>query len=180
MTTDYAQLKTDIETWLQQHDVKHSIRFIGDACPMFCADKGKSGIGTFPRETHIHGQHYQLTLERQRGTYRKLIVVDYWNSYHDAMISKGMVENRFAKVVADQIRRATWDERKAAKVHAADVLGCCEMFAPSSFEDWCSDFGYDSDSRKAESIYRAVQEQAEDFQRMFTSEELTELSEKLH
>jgi hypothetical protein len=30
----------------------------------------------------------------------------------------------------------------------------------STFEDWADDFGYDADSRKAESIYRACQENA--------------------
>lgn len=29
-----------------------------------------------------------------------------------------------------------------------------------TFEDWCSEYGYDTDSRKAEAIYRAVGEQA--------------------
>ena len=40
---------------------------------------------------------------------------------------------------------------------AADVLSCLCLDATSAdrntFEDWCSDLGYDSDSRKAEKIY---------------------------
>jgi hypothetical protein len=45
---------------------------------------------------------------------------------------------------------------------AADVLSCLCLDATSAdrvtFEDWCSDFGYDTDSRKAEKIYLACVE----------------------
>lgn len=42
---------------------------------------------------------------------------------------------------------------------SADVLSCLLMDATSidnygTFEDWCSDFGYDTDSRKVEKIYK--------------------------
>ncbi len=41
---------------------------------------------------------------------------------------------------------------------AADVLDCLASDASGaeqSFEDWCSDYGYDTDSRKAEKTYKA-------------------------
>lgn len=37
-----------------------------------------------------------------------------------------------------------------------DILACLTKSDPGSFEDFCSDFGYDSDSRKAYHIYEAV------------------------
>lgn len=37
-----------------------------------------------------------------------------------------------------------------------DVLACLTKSNPGSFENFCSDFGYNSDSRKAERIYNAV------------------------
>jgi hypothetical protein len=43
---------------------------------------------------------------------------------------------------------------------AADVLSClCSdaSAAGQSFEDWCSDLGYDADSRKAEATYKACE-----------------------
>lgn len=48
---------------------------------------------------------------------------------------------------------------------AADVLDCLASDAASvdsarSFEDWCSDIGYDTDSRKAERTYKACERQA--------------------
>lgn len=37
----------------------------------------------------------------------------------------------------------------------------CSSVEWSSFEEWCSDFDYDSDSRKAEKLYNTCRKQAE-------------------
>jgi hypothetical protein len=47
----------------------------------------------------------------------------------------------------------------------ADVLDCLASDSASienarSFEDWCSEFGYDEDSRKAEKMFKACERQA--------------------
>lgn len=52
----------------------------------------------------------------------------------------------------------------------ADVLNCLVSDAQSydnanDFEDWCSEYGYDTDSRKAERTWRAVKKQAEQLKR---------------
>lgn len=47
--------------------------------------------------------------------------------------------------------------------NAADVLECLQSDSDvlgNDFEGWCSDLGYDSDSRKAEQIYRETDKQA--------------------
>lgn len=48
---------------------------------------------------------------------------------------------------------------------AADVLDCLAMDAcgfenARSFDDWCAEYGYDTDSRKAERIYNIIARQA--------------------
>lgn len=52
----------------------------------------------------------------------------------------------------------------------ANVLSCLMSDASSgesgSFEAFCSEFGYDTDSRRAEATYRACQESAEAMRRM--------------
>ncbi len=42
--------------------------------------------------------------------------------------------------------------------------------ADESFEDWCAELGYDSDSRKAEAIYKAVKRQTEKLRRFLGAE----------
>lgn len=52
-----------------------------------------------------------------------------------------------------------WDREPTV----ADVLECMQSDisgSDESFENWCANLGYDSDSRKAEKIYKAVQSQS--------------------
>jgi hypothetical protein len=50
---------------------------------------------------------------------------------------------------------------------AYDVLACLTKYDPYSFENFCADFGYDLDSRKAEKTFKMVQKEFENVQRLF-------------
>lgn len=72
--------------------------------------------------------------------------------------------------------------RKPQAPHAADVLHSLLMDSDAvgqSFESWCSEYGYDSDSRKAEAIYHACQANADKLARVIKPETLRELREAL-
>ena len=61
---------------------------------------------------------------------------------------------------------------------AADVIDCLASDAAGfenarSFEDWAGDYGYDTDSRKAEKIYKVIERQAAQLKR-FLGDELYE------
>jgi hypothetical protein len=58
-----------------------------------------------------------------------------------------------------------------------DVLACITKYDPYSFEDFCADFGYDSDSRQAEKIYNSVCKEWDNVQQLFTSEQIEQLQE---
>jgi hypothetical protein len=63
---------------------------------------------------------------------------------------------------------------------AADVLDCLASDAAgvenaTSFDDWASDYGYDTDSRKAERIYKACKRNAEDLYSLLGGEAYNEL-----
>ena len=60
---------------------------------------------------------------------------------------------------------------------AYDVLACLTHYDPETFEDFCGNFGYDVDSRKAEKTYFAVQKEWNDLSRLYTEEELDLLRE---
>jgi hypothetical protein len=50
-----------------------------------------------------------------------------------------------------------------------DVLNCLAMDASalqSSFEEWCGEYGYDVDSRKAEKIFRICRRQGQSLLRI--------------
>lgn len=58
-----------------------------------------------------------------------------------------------------------------------DVLTCLTQSDPYTFEDFCGNYGYDTDSRKAEKIYHAVVKEWKSVERLFGDilEELQEI-----
>lgn len=61
--------------------------------------------------------------------------------------------------------------------NAYDVLSCLTKSDPGSFENFCGEFGYDGDSRKAESIYKAVCKEWKQVSSMWTAEEIEKMQE---
>ena len=60
---------------------------------------------------------------------------------------------------------------------AYDLLTCLTKYDPGTFEDFCADFGYNEDSRRAEKTYKAVKREWAKVSRFFTAGELAELQE---
>lgn len=188
------------EKFLTAHNLTFRAVYVGEDCPSFCEDAAK-GItlipGTFPRKNHIHGSHWRLTIS---GKDRGHLTVDFWDSYRDAELRalgtdayrRGDTAFKFDKakklsasfdvlkvepVYAHLAGQQVGIPNSAPKPTAYDMLACVEKSDPGTFEDFASNFGYDEDSRKAESIYRAVVKQWRETSRFFTSEELTEAQE---
>jgi hypothetical protein len=61
---------------------------------------------------------------------------------------------------------------------AYDVLSCVQKYDAGTFSDFCGEFGYDTDSRKAEKTYFAVQDEFSGINRIFGDviEELQEIN----
>jgi len=60
---------------------------------------------------------------------------------------------------------------------AYDVLTCLTKSDPGTFENFCDDFGYDTDSRSAEKTYKAVVNEWQNIQALFTDAEIEQLQE---
>ena len=58
-----------------------------------------------------------------------------------------------------------------------DILSCLTKCDPGTFEDFCGDFGYDTDSRKTEKTYFAVQKEYQNLRGMFSEAELEAMGE---
>lgn len=98
-------------------------------------------------EKHVHGYKYLVKLHRGTRTYS----FDYWNSLND--------------------------KQKKIQPCSYDVLSCLSFTCPDTFKDFCSEYGYDEDSRKAETTFCAVQHQAKMLQTLFNDTELEMLGE---
>jgi hypothetical protein len=58
-----------------------------------------------------------------------------------------------------------------------DVLACLTKHDPGTFEDFCFDFGYDTDSKKAEKTYNAVKDEYSSVCYLFSTDEIEEMQE---
>lgn len=183
-----------VDVFLSDRDIHFSTLLIGDDCPRHCENRNDPGIGTFPRKDHVHGQHWRVTFARGdneaslfgRPVWRDVgqFVVDYWDSYHDA-------EYRWLRVhwrecMSELVLRrhgVNPDRIIQPKLHdyrhpsAYDVLSCVEKHDPGPFENWCADIGYDTDSRRAEAIHRAVVDEFKRLALFFTVDEIETLRE---
>jgi len=60
---------------------------------------------------------------------------------------------------------------------AYDILACLEGHSPGVFEDFCCEYGYSTDSRKAEATWKACVEQYLELEAMYSEDERQALSE---
>lgn len=61
---------------------------------------------------------------------------------------------------------ALFFKHRGKKPTMYDVIAGIQRQDPGTFEQFCGDFGYDTDSRKALQTYFAVQQEAADFRRL--------------
>lgn len=60
---------------------------------------------------------------------------------------------------------------------AYTLLACLQKYDPGSLENFCSDFGYALDSKKAEAAYQAVKNEYLHMAALFSAEEMEQLAE---
>lgn len=72
------------------------------------------------------------------------------------------------------IKNSGAGKRKSPTLY--DVIGCIQKYDVGSFADFCSEFGYDEDSKKAEKIYNAVCDEYMNVSRLFNDSEIEILS----
>lgn len=180
-TIDYEKQAQD---FCDKHGITFSVVLIGDDCPMFCTDRehgrDMDKVNVFPRKVHIHGKHYRATFTREGA---KPLVVDFWNSYADEE------ENAFACGKVANPENCYFDKYRAGKYPARprlkkrhvptsyDVLACITKQDLGTFAQFCSDYGYDEDSRRAERTWDAVREEWEHVRAFFHADEFDELNE---
>lgn len=136
-------------------------------------------------EDHIHLRH-NVTITTPRGKY----TFPFWGSRVQAELNDLLVSReKFAKRKYNRhfgdlsmnekmaVVREVDYERDARKITEYDVLACMTKYDPGTHEDFCHEFGYDTDSIKGLETYLAVQEEWNGLRRIFTPEQLEELTE---
>lgn len=147
-TTDYQKQADD---FLKSCGATLTARFLFSG-PYFPDDKDQRDV-------------YEITITRKD---RKPWVFKFGQSIAH---SQSGVEKELAildrKGFPSWSKKALEAKRKKQPPTAYDVLACIEKHDVGTFDDFCAEFGYDTDSRKAETLYFAVQKEGKECQRMF-------------
>lgn len=96
----------------------------------------------------------------------------------------GQQRNHFVVTLKQGKKRMSFDFFDSAynyrngktEITAYDALTTCssEINCPDTFEDFCSEFGYEEDSRKAEKTFRALKKFSDKLKKFFGSKEIQE------
>jgi len=123
-----------------------------------------------------HGTHYSITLGKLKE--KPSATVQYWGKPEDNLMhcSKVIEFSFWNSLHAKEKAEHTYNG--SAKPRSYDVLAGVYM-PVDSFDNFCSNFGYDTDSREAEATYNEVVELNKKLESIFTSEELERLQEIL-
>lgn len=128
---------------------------------------------------------YDVTITTPRGK----MAFTFWDSIRNTEISTMTFEEYAKKELKyNRVEDMSYGEKVKAKKDLArlkakavpdeyDVFACLGKYDVGTFEDFCSEFGYDEDSRTAERIYIAVIKEYKDLTRIFTEKQMEELSE---
>ena len=106
--------------------------------------------------------------EEPRQVYRVFI---RYNGKNTSFLFGDSLANGYDGIMAQ-------DKPQEYKNTILDVL-VSEAFIPEDFEEFCSEFGYDEDSRKAYKIFKKCVRQSEKIHKLFSDTELEKLDEEL-
>lgn len=129
---------------------------------------------------------YRITLTTPKGSYTfpfwgSVLQAELWDTLSalEKLARKtfrrhyeGLTNSEKAKITKTLLKR-----RKELKTKEYDVLACLTKYDPGTHEDFCADFGYDTDSIRGLKTYLAVQKEYHELSRIFTPEQLEAMQE---
>lgn len=86
------------------------------------------------------------------------------NAYHNQY---KVIITRNGKRMTVNFTDSVYNTENGEEPTEYDILACLEKYDVGSFEDFCLEFGYDTDSRKAEKTYKAVVKEYNNVMRVF-------------
>ena len=89
----------------------------------------------------------------------------------------GMSKKGSIRTVSEKYLKNYCIEIKGKAPSEYDVLACLQKYDVGTFEEFCGEFGYDTDSKKAEKTYLAVKNEFDMVQKLWSDKEIEELQE---
>ncbi len=127
---------------------------------------------------------YDVTITTPNGN----MTFIFWDSIYHTENSSMTLEQLSTKMYSCRFEDLTTSERIKVRNRLAklsedavptsyDVLSCLQKYDVGTFEDFCDEFGFDTDSHRAEKAYIGCIKEFKDLERIFTEDQLEELRE---
>ncbi len=173
--------------FLKETKTKMNVEFIGYK-KHFHSDKDKRDVYsiTFTRENRSFSLDFGQSLKNSglqvvNKRTNKLGFVVPTEEYN--RITKNGTHLKLLKLKINRSKWAPYPLHTCDKIiypkapTAYDVLVCLQKYDVGSFDDFCSDFGYNIDSITANKTYKAVCKEFESIQRIWSDDEIEKLQE---
>ncbi len=155
-----SEYELQAERFMEKTGTTMTVKLLGNM-PHFDDDKESRDV-------------YQVTLKRGDKKYS----FRFGQSIADSKPAIDKAREKFVDYDGSAISSIVAKKKFPYKAPSAyDVLACVQKYDVGTFEDFCLDFGCDTDSRKAEKTYFAVQKEFQNIERLFgdVMEELQEI-----
>lgn len=165
------------KTYLQK-----ALDFLEETCTSLTVTFKDNGFH-FEGDTSVRDR-YEVTLKRGERSYTFMFGQSIMNSayYKDKGFNRTFTLNGKERTGGFRVTDIKYLKNYCEKVNgkapdAYSILACLTLYNPGTLEDFCSEFGYDTDSKKATRIYERVREEWLNVCCLFSDKELDYLRE---
>lgn len=179
-TTDYNKQAKDLLNKLgiefKIEFLKHDFHFAGDKEKRDIYNallvRGNRSMKVVFGQSIKDSGFYIMTGKKRTDIDRKYLDKEYLRKFKTSvvMVAKRLVYDFNPQAKSDFIHYPVTPDEYS-------ILACLQKYDVGTFEDFCSEFGYDTDSRQAEKVYNAVKEEYLNVCTIFNDKELEELQE---
>lgn len=136
----------------------------GGSMSMVLSDTKRPAWGDEDPHKGAYHPHWIVRIDGPGGSY----TFDFWGSIAAGeATAQAKAWNATKRIPGQSKKKVPQPEQPTAY----DILACLQWYEVGTFEDFCSEFGYDTDSRKAEATWIAVADQYRNLCRVFPSQE---------
>lgn len=166
MTNVKSEYVLQAESWLKKHGVEFKINYLKHGA-YFPDDKEERDIYEF--ELSRNGQSYKGTFGQSLNDSGMYYLPGKYGNI-SAFTQEKMPE--------DFPHQSPWKRRKERIAPSAyDVLSGLTKYNPGPFEEFCQEYGYNTDKIKDKKVYQAVVKEWLGISRLLPAEALEELGE---
>ena len=168
MKTHKSDYSDRVDAWLAEHGIRAEI-----------APDEQAAVKGFPGSSDDALWHDIYTARFERGSDGTKRVLSVPKFYQAAASSRSAISHATCNCGRGYVhsRGCPKDIQKAEAPSTYCILASITKGDPGTFADFCADYGYNIDSRKAEGVYFAVQDEWTRVRAFFSESELNELQE---